>query len=317
MRSWRIFSDKKFAAKNAKVRTEGVGAGLKPGPCGLLAGRIMKVVVHGLTKEFTTGQGKTRALAGVDLEVRDREFFGIIGPTGCGKTTLLHIMAGLETPTNGSVEFIGEKRTKSVVSMVFQDAALMPWRSVEENVPLGPEFRREQPSVLKRTSQFFLEMVRLLDFSGARPAELSGGMKQKVAIARALANDPEVILMDEPFASLDAQTRMLLREELLRIWERDKKTVVMVTHNLEEAVMLCDRIAVMSAAPSVVKRIVVVDVPRPRNFRSMRDPDFGRCMEQIWDLLRFEVDKTMKESRRSRPEPESDFRRKASYDGVD
>ena len=254
----------------------------------------MKVVVHGLTKEFTTGQGKTRALGGVDLEVRDREFFGIIGPTGCGKTTLLHIMAGLEAATNGSVEFIGEKRTKSVVSMVFQDAALMPWRTVEENVPLGPEFRKEQPSVLKRASQFFLEMVRLLDFSGARPAELSGGMKQKVAIARALANDPEVILMDEPFASLDAQTRLLLREELLRIWERDKKTVILVTHNLEEAVMLCDRIAVMSAAPSVVKRVVAVDVPRPRNFRSMRDPDFGRCMEQIWDLLRYEVDKAMK-----------------------
>jgi len=254
----------------------------------------MKVVVHGLTKEFTTGQGKTRALGGVDLEVRDREFFGVIGPTGCGKTTLLHIMAGLEAPTNGSVEFIGEKRTRSVVSMVFQDAALMPWRTVEENVPLGPEFRKEQPSVLKRASQFFLEMVRLLDFSGARPAELSGGMKQKVAIARALANDPEVILMDEPFASLDAQTRLFLREELLRIWERDKKTVILVTHNLEEAVMLCDRIAVMSAAPSVVKRVVAVDVPRPRNFRSMRDPDFGRCMEQIWDLLRYEVDKAMK-----------------------
>jgi len=254
----------------------------------------MKVVVHGLTKEFTTGQGKTRALGGVDLEVRDREFFGVIGPTGCGKTTLLHIMAGLEAPTNGSVEFIGEKRTRSVVSMVFQDAALMPWRTVEENVPLGPEFRKEQPSVLKRASQFFLEMVRLLDFSRARPAELSGGMKQKVAIARALANDPEVILMDEPFASLDAQTRLLLREELLRIWERDKKTVILVTHNLEEAVMLCDRIAVMSAAPSVVKRVVAVDVPRPRNFRSMRDPDFGRCMEQIWDLLRYEVDKAMK-----------------------
>lgn len=267
----------------------------------------MKVVVHGLTKEFITGQGKTRALGGVDLEVRDREFFGIIGPTGCGKTTLLHIMAGLEAATNGSVEFIGEKRTKSVVSMVFQDAALMPWRTVEENVPLGPEFRKEQPSVLKRASQFFLEMVRLLDFSGARPAELSGGMKQKVAIARALANDPEVILMDEPFASLDAQTRLLLREELLRIWERDKKTVILVTHNLEEAVMLCDRIAVMSAAPSVVKRVVAVDVPRPRNFRSMRDPDFGRCMEQIWDLLRYEVDKAMKGIPSSQmPEPQKD-----------
>jgi NitT/TauT family transport system ATP-binding protein len=256
----------------------------------------MRVIVHGLTKEFMTGQGKTHALGGVDLEVRDREFFGVIGPTGCGKTTLLHIMAGLEKATQGGVEFVGEKRTQSLVSMVFQDAALMPWRTVEENVPLGPEFRREQPSIMKRVSQYFLEMVRLFDFSGARPHELSGGMKQKVAIARALANDPEVILMDEPFANLDAQTRLLLREELLRIWERDKKTVILVTHNLEEAVMLCDRIAVMSAAPGVVKSIVSVDVPRPRNFRSMRDPDFGRCMEKIWDLLRYDVDKAMRES---------------------
>ena len=259
----------------------------------------MRVVVHGLTKEFMTGQGKTVALAGVDLEVRDREFFGIIGPTGCGKTTLLHIMAGLEKATQGGVEFVGEKRTQSLVSMVFQDAALMPWRTVEENVPLGPEFRKEQRSMMKRVSQYFLEMVRLFDFSGSHLHELSGGMKQKVAIARALANDPEVILMDEPFANLDAQTRLLLREELLRIWERDKKTVILVTHNLEESVMLCDRIAVMSAAPGVVKSIVSVDVPRPRNFRSMRDPDFGRCMEKIWELLRYDVDKAMRESRPS------------------
>src|SRR5262249_38637308 len=150
--------------------------------------QTMKVVVHGLTKEFTTGQGKIRALGGVDIEVRDREFFGIVGPTGCGKTTLLHIMASLEKSTQGGVEFVGEKRTKSLVSMVFQDSALMPWRTVEENVPLGAEFRKEERSTYKRISQFFLEMVRLLDFSGARPAELSGGMKQKVAIARALAN---------------------------------------------------------------------------------------------------------------------------------
>ena len=250
----------------------------------------MKVVVHGVTKEFVSGQGSIRALGGVSLEVRDREFFGIIGPTGCGKTTLLHIIAGLEKQTAGSVEFVGERHSKSVVSMVFQDAALMPWRTVEENVPLGPEFRQEEASVYKRVSRFFLEVVRLLDFAGAQPHELSGGMEQKVAIARALANDPQVILMDEPFANLDAQTRLLMRDELLRIWERDKKTVVLVTHNLEEAVMLCDRIAVMSARPALIKEIVTVDIPRPRNMKSMRDPDFAKCMETIWNLLRYDVD---------------------------
>ncbi|HEV8721282.1 MAG TPA: ABC transporter ATP-binding protein [Candidatus Binatia bacterium] len=257
----------------------------------------MKVVVHGVTKEFVSGQGTLRALGGINLEVRDQEFFGIIGPTGCGKTTLLHIIAGLETPSTGSVQFVGEQRGKAMVSMVFQESALMPWRNVEENVPLGAEFRHEQPSVYKRISHFFLEVVRLLDFAGAQPHELSGGMKQKVAIARALANDPEVILMDEPFASLDAQTRMLMREELLRIWERDKKTVILVTHNLDEAVMLCDRIAVMSSRPGLIKSVVTVDVPRPRNFKSMKDPDFANCMDKIWNLLKYDVEHAMAHGR--------------------
>jgi NitT/TauT family transport system ATP-binding protein len=238
----------------------------------------MKVVVYGVTKEFASGQGSVRALGGVSLEVRDREFFGIIGPTGCGKTTLLHIIAGLEPQSTGTVEFVGERHSKSVVSMVFQDAALMPWRTVEQNIPLGPEFRQEDPSVYKRVSRFFLEVVKLLDFAGAQPHELSGGMKQKAAIARALANDPQVILMDE----------------LLRIWERDKKTVILVTHNLEEAVMLCDRIAVMSARPALIKEVITVDIPRPRTMKSMREPAFGRCMEKIWELLRHEVDKAMR-----------------------
>jgi len=253
----------------------------------------MKVVVHGVTKEFVSGQGTVRALGGASFEVRDREFFGIIGPTGCGKTTLLHIIAGLEKQTTGSVEFVGERRSQSIVSMVFQDAALMPWRTVEENVPLGPEFRQEEPSVYKRVARFFLDVVRLVDFAGARPHELSGGMKQKAAIARALANDPQVILMDEPFANLDAQTRLLMREELLRIWERDKKTVILVTHNLEEAVMLCDRIAVMSARPGLIKEVLTVNISRPRTMKSMREPEFGQCMDKIWSLLRYDVDSAL------------------------
>lgn len=254
----------------------------------------MKVVVHGVTKEFVSGQAAVRALGGVSLDVRDREFFGIIGPTGCGKTTLLHIIAGLETQSAGSVDFVGERHAKSIVSMVFQDSALMPWRTVEENVPLGAEFRHEDPSVYRRVSRFFLDVVKLLDFAGSRPHELSGGMRQKAAIARALANDPEVILMDEPFANLDAQTRLIMRDELLRIWERDKKTVILVTHNLEEAVMLCDRIAVMSSRPGLIKEVISVDLPRPRTMKSMREPAFGQCMERIWNLLRHEVDAVMR-----------------------
>ena len=141
-----------------------------------------------MTKVYTTSQGEVRAIGGVNLDVRDREFFGIVGPTGCGKTSLLHIIGRLEAPTTGTVEFVGEQHAKSPVSMVFQDAALMPWRTVEENVPLGAEFRREERSVYKRISRFFLEVVRMLDFAGARPYELSGGMKQKLAIASATRN---------------------------------------------------------------------------------------------------------------------------------
>jgi NitT/TauT family transport system ATP-binding protein len=277
----------------------------------------MRVVVHGLTKIFVTGPKgtrKVRALGGVDLEVRDREFFGVIGPTGCGKTTLLHIIAGLETPTAGSVEFVGEKRTEAMVSMVFQDAALMPWRTVADNVPLGPEFRKQSVPVYKRVTQFFLEVVRMVDFSGTHPMELSGGMKQKVAIARALANDPEVIVMDEPFANLDAQTRLLLREELLSIWEKHKKTVILVTHNIEEAVMLCDRVAVMSAAPGVIKSVVTIDLARPRGFKSMSNPDFVRCLEKIWDLLRFEVDRAMRENHQPYKEEQPVPRKKTIFD---
>ena len=277
----------------------------------------MRVVIHGLIKTYISGrrgEKRVRALAGVDLEVRDREFFGVIGPTGCGKTTLLHILAGLEKATAGTVEFVGDKRTEAMVSMVFQDAALMPWRTVSDNVPLGPEFRKQPEPIYKRATQFFLEMVRLLDFGGMHPNELSGGMKQKVAIARALANDPEVIVMDEPFASLDAQTRLLLREELLAIWEKHKKTVILVTHNIEEAVMLCDRVAVMSAAPGVIKSIVPIDLPRPRGFKTMQSPDYTRCLERIWELLRYEVDRAMRENHRSGPEEEPPPRRKSIFD---
>jgi NitT/TauT family transport system ATP-binding protein len=276
----------------------------------------MRVVIRGLTKIFVSGrkgEKKVRALAGVDLEVRDREFFGVIGPTGCGKTTLLHILAGLEKPTDGTVEFVGDKRTEAMVSMVFQDAALMPWRTVADNVPLGPEFRKQSVPAYKRVTQFFLEVVRMLDFGGTHPMELSGGMKQKVAIARALANDPEVIVMDEPFANLDAQTRLLLREELLSIWEKHKKTVILVTHNIEEAVMLCDRVAVMSSAPGVVKSVVTIDVPRPRGIKSMGDPDFIRCLEKIWDLLRSEVDRAMRENHSSRLEEQAPPKKKHDW----
>ena len=250
----------------------------------------MKVVVYGVTKEFVSGQGTLRALGGINLEVRDREFFGIIGPTGCGKTTLLHIIAGLEKQSTGSVEFVGEKHGKSIVSMVFQESALMPWRNVEDNVPLGAEFRQEERSVYKRISRFFLDVVKLLDFAQAQPHELSGGMKQKVAIARALANDPEVILMDEPFGPLDAQTRLVLQDELLRVWDENKKTILFVTHDLTEAIALSDRVVLFTGRPGTVKRIFDVPLPRPRNvFEIHKEKGFTDIYHEIWQSFRSEI----------------------------
>jgi NitT/TauT family transport system ATP-binding protein len=216
-----------------------------------------------------------------------------VGPNGCGKTTLLHIIAGLQKPTEGRVDFVGAKGAGSVVSMVFQDAALMPWRTVEANVPLGAEFRGESKTLLKRVAEFFLSVVRVQGFETAHPHELSGGLKQKVAIARALANSPEVLLMDEPFRDLDAETRVLLRDELSGILAKEEKTIVLVTHQVEEAILLCDRVAIMSRSPGRVNEVIQVDLPRPRSLRSMQDPRFGKAMDRIWQRLRVDVEKAM------------------------
>jgi NitT/TauT family transport system ATP-binding protein len=275
----------------------------------------MRLLLHAVAKDFITDRRKFQALAGVSLDVREGEFFGIIGPTGCGKTTLLHIIAGMEKPTAGTVEFIGEKRTRALVSMVFQDPSLMPWRTVERNIPLGPEYRRDPAPVYRRVTRFFLDMVRLLDFSSAHPAELSGGMRQKAALARALANDPEVILMDEPFANLDAQARLLLREEVVNIWEKERKTIILVTHNIDEAVMLCDRVAVMSASPGVVKNVIPIRLGRPRTLATMSDPEFVARVQQIWDLLRREVEQAMATRGPSGKHPAPTEARKNYFDG--
>jgi ABC-type nitrate/sulfonate/bicarbonate transport system ATPase subunit len=246
----------------------------------------MRVLVRGVTKTFETPHGDFRALDGVYLDVRDQEFFGIVGPNGCGKTTLLHIIAGLEKPTEGTVEFVGTQRGLSVVSMVFQDPSLMPWRTVRDNVPLGEEYRGATRETGRKVAETFLRLVRLSGVGDLLPWKLSGGMRQKASLARALANVPDVLLMDEPFANIDAQSRMILRAELTEILAERKSTILFVTHQLEEAILLCDRIAVLSGSPGRVLEVVRVDLPRPRGLRSMQDPRFGKAMDRIWDLLR-------------------------------
>jgi len=242
-----------------------------------------------VVKVFESGKRELLAIDGVTLDVRDGEFVAIVGPSGCGKSTLLSLIAELERPTSGSVEFIGEQRTATRTAMVWQDYRLLPWRVIERNVALGPEFRERPEDERQNVVQRLLGKVRLRGFELFFPHQLSGGMKQKAGIARALANDPEILLMDEPFAHLDALNRRMMQIELLELWEQTHKTVVYVTHSIDEAVLLSDRVVVMSARPGTIKDFVDIELPRPRSMDMMTHPKFAAASQRIWDLLESEV----------------------------
>jgi len=226
------------------------------------------VTIRDLGKAFPKEGGTvTQALENVNLEISDEEFVCLVGPSGCGKTTLLRIIAGLETATTGSVTVDGRAVTgpNPKRGMVFQEYSLFPWRRVIDNVAFGLEMKGVPKEERRRTADRYLEMVGLSQFRDAYPYELSGGMRQRVAIARALANDPDVLLMDEPFGALDAQTRNRMQKELLSLWEQTKKTIVFVTHSVDEAVYLSDRIVVLSPRPGSVREIIEIPWPRPRD----------------------------------------------------
>jgi NitT/TauT family transport system ATP-binding protein len=206
------------------------------------------------------------AISDVNLEVMDGEFVCLLGPSGCGKTTLLRLVAGLETPTEG-VLFLDGKKIEGVnkeCGFVFQEYVLFPWRTVRDNIEFGPEVKKMPKEERESISQHYIELVGLKGFENHYPHELSGGMKQRVGIARAYANNPKLLLMDEPFGALDAQTRNLMQAELLRIWEKEHISALFVTHSVDEAVYLADSVAVMSARPGTVKEIFKNDLPRPR-----------------------------------------------------
>ena len=230
--------------------------------------KALGVTVKGLTKvyeRFTRREiVRTRALTGVDLEVKPKEFVSLIGPSGCGKTTVLKILAGLLSPTRGSVR-IGDKEVRGPGTdraTVFQSPGLMPWKTVIGNVELALDFAGKNPSTRLETARKYVDLVGLNDFHDHHPGELSGGMQQRVGIARALAIEPNVLLMDEPFGALDAITRGQMQTELLGIWEREKRTVLFVTHSMDEAILLSDRIVVMREGAIIAE--VEVSLPRPR-----------------------------------------------------
>ena len=248
------------------------------------------VAVTALTHVFPGAKGTVTALADLALAVRPGEFCALIGPSGCGKTTLLHILAGLIAPTAGSVAVPARVNGRLPTALVFQGVSTFPWFTVMGNVEYGLRVLGVPRAQRRRRAMRHLEQVGLAGFADAYPHQLSEGMRQRVSLARALAVDPDVLLMDEPFAHLDEQNRLLLQDELLRIWQADRKTVLFVTHSLDEAIRLADRVLVMTARPGRIKTEVPVPFPRPRDFREIRrDQDYGVLSAFLWDELRGEV----------------------------
>lgn len=256
----------------------------------------IKIQARDVRMDFAIEDDKGRrqqisALQDFNLDIREGEFFTILGPSGCGKSTFLNVLAGLAHKTSGSITIDGRPAEGINLhqGVVFQGYALFPWRTVLQNIEMGLEIRKVPKRERKETAEHFLDLVGLSGFAHRYPHELSGGMRQRVAIARALAYSPDLLLMDEPFAALDAQTREILQAELLRIWEAHKKTIVFITHSLDEAIYLSDRIAVMTHRPGRIKSILDVPLARPRPAEIRHSPQFVQLREQAWDVLRDEV----------------------------
>jgi NitT/TauT family transport system ATP-binding protein len=242
------------------------------------------LAVENVAKTFVSKTGRPiEALTGVSLAIDRNEFCCIVGPSGGGKSTLLNIVAGFERPTRGTVSVAGVPVAGPSVSrvMVFQEFALFPWLTVRENVSFGLEMQGVAKALRRHIATRYLKLVNLERFAESYPSELSGGMKQRVAIARALAVDPEMLLMDEPFGALDAHTRGLMQGELLRIWERERKTVLFVTHSVEEAVVLADTIVVIAGRPGTARAVLRVDMPRPRDDRDARFVGLKAALKKI------------------------------------
>lgn len=252
-----------------------------------------KIRIRGLNKKFTVPGGHiVTALEDFDLDVPTGQFLTLVGPSGCGKTTLLRMLAGLESPTSGTIEVNGGSAGRPENSMIFQGDSIFPWMSVWQNAAYGLTMRGVSKGEIKEVVGHYLDATGLTAFADSYPHQLSGGMRQRVSIARAFANDPEILLMDEPFSALDEQNKTLLQAELLRIWDETRKTVVFITHSVDEAVTMSDRIMVMSAQPGRAKAFIDVPFERPRNVLELRhDPQYGEIVYGIWSLLKDEVEK--------------------------
>ena len=257
-----------------------------------LAGNVapVKIRIRNLAKSFDSPAGRVVALADVSLDIPTGCFFMIVGPSGCGKTTLLRILANLETPTRGTVEIGSPAVGQPGNSMIFQGDSLFPWMTVWDNAAYGLAMRKRPKAEIDEVVGHYLARIGMTRFAKAYPHQLSGGMRQRVSIARAFANNPDILLMDEPFSALDEQNKVMLQEELLKIWEETRKTVLFITHSVDEAATLGDRIMIMTAHPGRAKRIVDVPFDRPRHVLELRArPAYGELVFSIWGELREEV----------------------------
>lgn len=260
------------------------------------SGSAIKIRARDVRMDFAIADERGRkqqiaALQDFNLDIREGEFFTLLGPSGCGKSTFLNVLAGLARKSGGSISIDGQPASgiNREQGVVFQGYALFPWRTVLQNIEVGLEIRKIPKRERRETAEQFLHLVGLAGFGQRYPHELSGGMRQRVAIARSLAYSPSLLLMDEPFAALDAQTREILQSELLRIWEQHKTTIVFITHSLDEAIYLSDRIAVMTHRPGRIKSVLDIALPRPRPAEIRHAPAFVQLREQAWDVLRDEV----------------------------
>ena len=245
------------------------------------------IKIEGLRKVFTRKGEEIVAIKGIDLDIKEGDFVSVVGPSGCGKSTFLHIVGGFIDKTSGKVLVRGKEVDKPAPDrgMMFQESTLFPWRKVFGNVAWGLEIQKLPKKEIQERVEHLLKLVGLWDFKDHLPSELSGGMKQRVSLAKVLAFNPEVLLMDEPFGALDSQTREIMQVELLRIWSESKKSVIFVTHDIEEAVYLSDYVIVLTKRPSNVKEIIKVELPRPRDVSIRKSYEFINYRNYIWDLL--------------------------------
>ena len=253
-----------------------------------------KISAVGVERYFGRGGDRVHALGPLDLEIRDGEFVCLVGPSGCGKSTFLRMVGGLINPSEGQV--LISSRSEHPTATVFQDYSIYPWKRVIDNVRFGLDLAGVKRKEGTERARAYLDKLGLGDRARSFPDTLSGGMKQRVAIARALAVEPEILLMDEPFAALDAQMRQVLQDELLALWQADQRTVLFITHSLEEAILLGDRVLVMSSRPGRIVASKEVPFPRPRSAEIRSSPEFAALQGELWDLLRAEVDAHLAES---------------------